>query len=244
VTIESRPEHTHMPRPPVVPAQVVLDRPAQRHLHQPRDVVRVTVRGRSVALPGMRVPPAGGLGLLAMLGPGLVAALAGDDAGGIATYSATGAQFGYDLLWVLIPMTIALAAVQEICGRLGAASGRGLLDLIRERFGIGWALLAVVVVLLANGGVTVTEFVGIGAALELFGISRYVSVPLAAALIWYFMIRGSYRTVERVFLVMTLVSSPIRLPPSSPTRTGRPCCGEHSCRPSATIRPTLHCSSA
>ncbi|MBV9358139.1 MAG: Nramp family divalent metal transporter [Chloroflexi bacterium] len=153
----------------------------------------------------MRVPPAGVFGLLAILGPGLVAALAGDDAGGIATYSAAGAQFGYDLLWVLIPITIALAVVQEMCGRLGAASGRGLLDLIRERFGIGWALLAVVVVLLANGGVTVTEFVGIGAARELFGISRYVSVPLAAALIWYFMIGGSYRTVERVFLVMTLV---------------------------------------
>jgi hypothetical protein len=159
--IESRPEHTHMPRPPVVPARVVSDPPPLRGAHRPGDVVRITVRGRSVALPGMRVPPAGVLGVLAILGPGLVAALAGDDAGGIATYSATGAQFGYDLLWVLIPITIALAVVQEMCGRLGAASGRGLLDLIRERFGIGWALLAVVVVLLANGGVTVTEFVGL-----------------------------------------------------------------------------------
>ncbi len=204
MTIESRPEQTATPQPPVVPAQVVSEPPVQR-ARRPRDVVRLSIRGRSVALPGMRLPPVGVFGLLAILGPGLVAALAGDDAGGIATYSATGAQFGYDLLWVLIPITIALAVVQEMCGRLGAASGRGLLDLIRERFGIGWALLAVVVVLLANGGVTVTEFVGIGAALELFGISRYVSVPLAAALIWYFMIGGSYRTVERVFLVMTLV---------------------------------------
>jgi Mn2+/Fe2+ NRAMP family transporter len=140
-----------------------------------------------------------------VLGPGLIAATAGDDAGGIATYSQVGARYGYELLWVLALITLSLAVVQEACARLGAATGRGLLDLIRERFGIGWTLLAVGVVLVANGGVTVTEFAGIGAAAELFGVSRYAVVPLAAALVWYLVLYGAYRQVEKVFLAMTLV---------------------------------------
>ena len=115
-----------------------------------------------------------------VLGPGLIAATAGDDAGGIATYSQVGAKYGYELLWVLLVITLSLALIQETCARLGAATGRGLLDLVRERFGIGWALFAVGVVLLANGGVVVTEFVGIAAAAELFGISRYLAVPVTA----------------------------------------------------------------
>jgi Mn2+/Fe2+ NRAMP family transporter len=153
----------------------------------------------------LKLPPSRLGGLLALLGPGLIAANAGDDAGGIATYASVGAKYGYDLLWMMVLITFSLAIVQEIATRIGAATGRGLLDLIRERFGIGWALVAVVVVLLANGGVTVTEFVGIGAALELFGISRYLSVPLAAALVWWLVVNGSYRRVETIFLVMTLV---------------------------------------
>jgi Mn2+/Fe2+ NRAMP family transporter len=134
-----------------------------------------------------------------------VAASAGDDAGGIATYSSVGARYGYDLLWMLLLITFSLAIVQEMAARLGAATGRGLLDLVRERFGIRWTFFAVVVVLLANGGVTISEFVGIASALELFGVSRWISVPLAAAAIWWLVVRGSYSRVQTVFLIMTLV---------------------------------------
>jgi Mn2+/Fe2+ NRAMP family transporter len=140
-----------------------------------------------------------------MLGPGLIATSAGNDAGGIATYSAAGAKYGFSLLWVMLLITVSLAVVQEMCARLGAATGRGLLDLIRERFGLGWALCAVVVILIANGGVVVSEFVGIGAAMELLGINKYVAIPLGAALLWYLVIFGSYAPVEKIFLVMTLV---------------------------------------
>ena len=153
----------------------------------------------------LRAPSTGVIGLLAILGPGLIAANAGDDAGGIATYSSVGAKYGYDLLWMMVLITLSLAIVQEIATRLGAATGRGLLDLVRERFGVGWAVVAVIVVLLANGGVTITEFVGIGAALELFGIPRYLTVPVAAILVWWLVVKGSYQRVEKVFLAMTLV---------------------------------------
>jgi Mn2+/Fe2+ NRAMP family transporter len=164
-----------------------------------------TTREVTDAFPRLRPPARGVAALLAILGPGLIAANAGDDAGGIATYSSVGARYGYDLLWMMVVITFSLAIVQEIATRLGVATGRGLLDLVRERYGIGPALLAVGVVLLANGGVIVTEFVGIGAALELFGVSRYVSVPLAAAGVWWLVVKGSYRRVEKVFLAMTVV---------------------------------------
>ena len=167
--------------------------------------LRLNIRGRSVTLRGVRQPPSGLARWLAILGPGLIAALAGDDAGGIATYSSVGAKFGYDLLWMLLLITLSLAVVQEMSARLGAATGRGLLDLVRERFGIGWALVAVGVVLVANGGVTITEFAGIGAALELFGVSKYLAVPLAAAAVWRLVVGGTYGRVEKVFLAMTLV---------------------------------------
>lgn len=167
--------------------------------------IKLTIRGRSIVFRRLRAPSSGIIGLLAILGPGLIAANAGDDAGGIATYSSVGAKYGYDLLWMMVLITISLAIVQEIATRLGAATGRGLLDLIRERFGVGWAVVAVAVVLLANGGVTVTEFVGIGAALELFNIPRFLSVPAAAVLVWWLVVKGSYQRVEKVFLAMTLV---------------------------------------
>jgi NRAMP (natural resistance-associated macrophage protein)-like metal ion transporter len=170
-----------------------------------RTSVRVTVRGRSLRLRGLQKPPTGVLAILLVLGPGLIAATAGDDAGGIATYSQVGARYGYDLLWVLLVITLSLALIQETCARLGAATGRGLLDLVRERFGIGWALFAVAVVLLANGGVVITEFVGIAAAAELFGTTRYLAVPVTAALIWYLVIHGNYSSVEKLFLAMALV---------------------------------------
>ncbi|MCA1604196.1 MAG: divalent metal cation transporter, partial [Acidobacteria bacterium] len=145
--------------------------------------LRVNLRGRSVQLRGLRRPPTGLLRLLAILGPGLIATSAGNDAGGIATYSQAGAKFGYELIWVMMILTLSFAVVQEMCARLGAATGRGLLDLIRERYGIGWALFAVVIILIANAGVTVSEFVGIGAAMELMGVSKYVAIPSGAVLI-------------------------------------------------------------
>jgi Mn2+/Fe2+ NRAMP family transporter len=167
--------------------------------------MRVNIRGRIIRLRGLRRPPKGILRWLLILGPGLIATSAGNDAGGIATYSSAGAKFGYDLIWVMIVLTVSFAVVQEMCSRLGAATGRGLLDLIRERFGISWTLIAVAIIVVANSGVTLSEFVGIGAASELLGVSRYISVPLAALLLWYLVIFGSYAKVEKIFLLMTLV---------------------------------------
>jgi Mn2+/Fe2+ NRAMP family transporter len=175
---------------------------------RPRDLrssIRVTIRGRSVRLRGIRRIPPGILGWLLVLGPGLIATSAGNDAGGIATYSSAGAKYGYDLIWVMVIITVSLAVVQEMCARLGAATGRGLLDLIRERFGVGWALFAVIVILVANGGVTISEFVGIGAAMELIGISKNIAIPLTAIFLWYLVVYGSYPNVEKIFLAMTIV---------------------------------------
>jgi Mn2+/Fe2+ NRAMP family transporter len=167
--------------------------------------VRLNINGRSVRLRGLRRAPTGLFRGLLIFGPGLVAASAGNDAGGIATYSSAGAAYGYELIWVMVVVTLSLAVVQEMCARLGAATGRGLLDLIRERFGIGWALFAVGVVLVANGGLVVSEFAGIGAAADLLGVSKYLAVPLGAVGLWYLVIYGSYGWVERVFLCMTLI---------------------------------------
>lgn len=139
--------------------------------------MRVNIRGRSIKLRGLKRQPKGLWRWLLILGPGLIATSAGNDAGGIATYSSAGAQFGYKLIWVMLVLTVSFAVVQEMCARLGAATGRGLLDLIRERFGIGWTLFVVCIVIIANGGVTLSEFVGIGAASELFGVSRYIYRP-------------------------------------------------------------------
>jgi NRAMP (natural resistance-associated macrophage protein)-like metal ion transporter len=142
---------------------------------------------------------------LAILGPGMITANAGNDAGGIATFASVGAVFGYSLLWLLIPITISLGIVQEMCARMGAVTGKGLADLIRERFGVRWTALIMLALLVANAGVTVSEFVGIAAASELFGVSRFISVPLAAILVWTLIVKGSYKRVERVFLLMSLV---------------------------------------
>ena len=145
------------------------------------------------------------LAYIAILGPGMITANAGNDAGGIATFASVGADFGYSLLWLLIPITISLGIVQEMCARMGAVTGKGLADLIRERFGVRWTALIMLALLIANAGVTVSEFVGIAAASELFGASHYVSVPLAAILVWFLIVKGSYKKVERVFLLMSLV---------------------------------------
>src|SRR6266436_5421168 len=135
----------------------------------------------------------------------MITANAGNDAGGIATYASVGADHGYQLLWILLPITISLGIVQEMCARMGAVTGKGLADLIRERFGVRWTAFVMLALLIANGGVTVSEFVGIAAAMEIFGVPRFVSVPIAAASIWWLVVKSSYQRVERIFLVMSLV---------------------------------------
>ena len=145
------------------------------------------------------------IGFLALLGPGMIAASAGNDAGGIATFASVGAEHGYQLLWILIPITISLGIVQEMCARMGAVTGKGLADLVRERFGVRWTAFIMLALLIANGGVTVSEFVGIAAATELFGVPRFISVPLSAFSIWWLVVKGSYQRVERAFLLMSLV---------------------------------------
>jgi NRAMP (natural resistance-associated macrophage protein)-like metal ion transporter len=167
--------------------------------------LRINLRGRSMRMRGLRLPPTGIWKWLSILGPGLIAAAAGNDAGGIATYSSTGAKYGYQLIWVMVLITISLAVVQEMCARLGAATGRGLLDLIRERYGLGWACFAVSAILIANGGLIVSEFIGIGAAMDILGFSKYVVIPIAAVLIWYLVVFGDYARVEQIFLLMAIV---------------------------------------
>ncbi|HQU86337.1 MAG TPA: Nramp family divalent metal transporter [Pyrinomonadaceae bacterium] len=142
---------------------------------------------------------------LAVLGPGIIAANAGNDASGIATYSTAGASYGYTLLWTFIPMTISLIIVQEMCVRMGVVTGKGLADLIREQFGVRWTSLVMLALLIANTGIIISEFVGIAQASELFGIPRYFTVPVTAGLIWWLVVKGTQKRVEQVFLAMSLV---------------------------------------
>jgi Mn2+/Fe2+ NRAMP family transporter len=144
------------------------------------------------------------LALFAFLGPGLIAANAGNDAGGIATYSSVGAKYGYDLLWMMVVITVSLIVVQEMAARMGAVTGKGLAELIREQYGVRWAAFSTVAVLVANLGICISEFVGIGAALGLAHVPTYASVPIAAAVVWLLVVRGSYRVAERVFVLMTI----------------------------------------
>jgi NRAMP (natural resistance-associated macrophage protein)-like metal ion transporter len=141
---------------------------------------------------------------LALAGPGLIAANAGNDAGGIATYASAGAQFGYRTLFFMVLVTVALVVVQEMCARLGAYTGEGLGSLIREQFSIRMTTLALGLFVVANIGLVVSEFAGIAAAMQLFHVSRYASVPIAAVLIWSLVMFGTYRRVERIFLVLSL----------------------------------------
>ena len=142
---------------------------------------------------------------LAVVGPGIIAANAGNDAGGIATYSSAGAAYGYTLLWTFIPMTVSLIVVQEMCVRMGVVTGQGLADLIREQFGVRWTTFVMLALLVANSGVIVSEFVGIGQAAEMLGASRFAAIPVSGAVIWWLVVRGSPKYVERVFLMMSLV---------------------------------------
>ena len=143
--------------------------------------------------------------VVAILGPGLIAANAGNDAGGIATYASAGAQYAYRTLFIMVLVTVALVVVQEMAARLGATTGSGLVSLIREQFSLRLGTFCVVCLLLANLGLVVSEFAGIGAALELLGVSRYLAVPAAAAGVWAVVVFGSYRYAERVFVLVSLV---------------------------------------
>jgi Mn2+/Fe2+ NRAMP family transporter len=140
----------------------------------------------------------------AALGPGLLAASAGNDAGGIATYASAGASYGYGLLWAMLIVTVCVGVVQEMSARMGAVTGKGFSDLVRENFTLRVTALILLTLFLANLGIIVSEFIGIAAAAELFGVSRYIAVPIAAVLVWLLITRGSYGWVERVFLVLSL----------------------------------------
>ena len=142
--------------------------------------------------------------VLAVLGPGLIAANAGNDAGGIATYSSVGARYGYDLLWMMVVITVSLIVVQEMAARMGVVTGKGLADLVREQYGIRLALFATGCVLVANLGICISEFVGIGAALGLAHVPVDLSVPVGAVAVWLLLVRGTYKVAERIFVAMTI----------------------------------------
>src|SRR6201981_2395814 len=141
----------------------------------------------------------------AVVGPGFITANVDNDAGGILTYSQAGAQFGHFLLWTLIPVTLALIVVQEMCARMGAVTGKGLSDLIREEFGLRITFLMMLGILIVNFGNVVTEFIGIATSLELFGLPRIYKVPICAAIVWVIVVYGQYKSVEKVFLVASFV---------------------------------------
>ena len=161
-----------------------------------RDVLRL--RGRFRGRRGL-------VAFLAVMGPGLIAGIAGNDAGGITTYSVMGATTGLSLLWIFPITIVILAIVQEMAARLGVVTGQGLSDLIRDRFGVRPTAFAMIILLIANVANTVAEFSGAAASLELFGISRYIAVPIVGVAIWALVIKASYRTVERVFLSVIVV---------------------------------------
>src|SRR3954462_1987129 len=137
---------------------------------------------------------------LAVVGPGLITANVDNDAGGILTYSTAGAQFGHLLLWTMIPITIALIVIQDMCARMGAVTGKGLSDLIREEFGLRITFLMMLGILVINFGNVVTEFIGIATSLELFGLPRMYTVPICGVIVWFIVVKGQYKTVEKVFL--------------------------------------------
>src|SRR5216117_4438101 len=134
--------------------------------------------------------------VLAVVGPGFITASVDNDAGGIATYSVAGAQFGYTLLWTMIPITIALVVIQEMSSRMGAVTGKGLSDLIREEFGFRLTFFLMLALVVTNFGNVVAEFAGVASSLDLFGWSRFIVVPVAAALVWVLVVRGTYNSIE------------------------------------------------
>jgi NRAMP (natural resistance-associated macrophage protein)-like metal ion transporter len=145
------------------------------------------------------------LALLVVVGPGIITANVDNDAGGITTYSVAGAHYGYSLLWMMPLIAVALIVVQEISARLGVVTGKGLADLIRESMGIRWTALLIGLVLVANLANTISEFAGVAASMEIFGVSKFVSVPVAAVLVWVLVVKANYKWVERIFLVASAI---------------------------------------
>jgi NRAMP (natural resistance-associated macrophage protein)-like metal ion transporter len=141
---------------------------------------------------------------LAVLGPGFITANVDNDAGGILTYSQAGAQYGYNLLWTMLPITIALIVVQEMCARMGVVTGKGLSDLIREEFGLRMTFVIMLLLVIVNFGNVIAEFSGIAGSVQLFGVSKYISVPICAAAVWALVVKGNYKSVEKIFLVASL----------------------------------------
>ena len=141
---------------------------------------------------------------LAVLGPGFITANVDNDSGGILTYSQAGAHYGYTLLWTMIPITLALIVVQEMCARMGAVTGKGLSDLIREEFGLRMTFVVMILLVIVNFGNVVTEFIGISLSMQLFHISRYLSVPICAVIVWLLVVKGDYKSVEKVFLAASV----------------------------------------
>ncbi len=162
------------------------------------------LRARLAASP-LRVLPYKLMAFVAVLGPGFITANVDNDPGGILTYSQAGAKYGYALLWTLIPTTIALIVVQEMAARMGAITGKGLSDLIREEFGLRMTFFTMVVLGLADFGNIAAEFAGLASGLAIFGVSKYIAVPVGAALVWIVVVRGSYRPVERALLLFSLI---------------------------------------
>src|SRR5438552_1425465 len=138
------------------------------------------------------------------MGPGIITGFAGNDAGGVTTYTAVGAHYGFEMMWLLLLSTVGLLVIQEMCARMGAVTGKGLSDLIRERFGVRWTIVAMFALLIANGSNIVAEYAGNAASLQLFGGQSIVSVPIAAVLIWVLVVFFSYRIVERALFVLVL----------------------------------------
>ncbi len=139
-----------------------------------------------------------------VVGPGVITGFAGNEAGGVTTYTSVGAHFGFSLLWLLLVASIGLGVIQEMCSRMGITTGQGLSDLIRERFGVRWTILAMIVLIIANGSNVVAEYAGIAASVELLGVPRVVSVPVAALAVWTLVVFFSYHIVERVLFVLVL----------------------------------------
>jgi NRAMP (natural resistance-associated macrophage protein)-like metal ion transporter len=143
--------------------------------------------------------------ILSIIGPGLITVNAGNDAGGITTYASVGASYGYKMLWGLVLITFSLAVIQEMNARMAVVTGKGLSDLIREKFGVKLTLFAMTILLIANFGVVLGDFAGIAASLELFSISKYISIPVVTIAIWFLVTKGSYNKVEKIFLLFTFV---------------------------------------
>lgn len=144
------------------------------------------------------------LPFLAFVGPGFIATAAGNDAGGVATYASAGANFGYNTLWLMVILTVSFILVQEMSARLGAVTGKGFSDLVRENFDLRATIIMMALLFLGNAGLVVSEFAGIAASLELFGISKYISIPIAALIIWRLIAKGTYHKVEKIFLLMSV----------------------------------------